>query len=63
MSNPRFAVGQNVAVAPSKQYRPPKGQYRVVGAMPEGDGRFRYRIKGDLESYERVIDELYLSEV
>lgn len=61
MSNPRFTIGQNVAVAPSKQYRPPKGQYRIIGAMPDAGGRFRYRIKGELESYERVIDEIHLS--
>ncbi len=61
MTTPNFAVGQAVSVAPSKTHRPPQGEYVVVGAMPLANGGFQYRIKGDLEKFERVIDERHLS--
>lgn len=61
MRSPRFATGQKVKVAASKLYRQPKGEYRVVSAMPASSGAMQYRIKGDQESYERVIDEIHLS--
>jgi hypothetical protein len=61
MTTPNFAIGQPVSVAHSKQHRPPQGAYHIVGAMPLPNGGFRYRIKGDLEKYERVIDERHLA--
>lgn len=61
MSTPAFAIGQTVNVAPSKTHRPPQGIYRIINAMPLDKGGFQYRIKGDLEKYERVIDERHLS--
>ncbi len=61
MTLPTFAAGQTVSVAPSKQHRPPEGRYRVISAMPLNGGGFQYRIKGDLEKYERVIDERHLA--
>lgn len=63
MTIPRFAVGQSVAVAVSKRYRYPEGAYRVVSAMPASGGATQYRIKGDLEKFERIIDEMHLSDV
>jgi hypothetical protein len=61
MSTPHFATGQSVLVAHSKTHRPPQGKYQVVSAMPLPGGGFQYRIKGDLEKYERVIDERHLA--
>ncbi len=61
MSNLRFAVGQSVSVAYSKLYRRAEGAYRVVGAMPSSGGATQYRIKGDLEKFERIVDELHLA--
>lgn len=61
MTLPAFTAGQTVSVAPSKQHRPPEGTYRVISAMPLNGGGFQYRIKGDLEKYERVIDERHLA--
>lgn len=61
MNTPLFAIGQSVSVAVSKRYRFPEGAYRVVATMPNGDGPTLYRIKGDLERFERVIDEMHLA--
>lgn len=61
MKNLRFAVGQNVSVAYSKRYRHAEGAFRVIAAMPDNGGGIQYRVKGDLEKFERVIDEIHLS--
>ncbi len=61
MTSPFFATGQSVLVAHSKMHRPPQGKYQIVSAMPLPGGGFQYRIKGDLEKYERVIDERHLA--
>ena len=62
MSSPRFTAGQSVSVAVSKRYRHPEGAYRVIGAMPNAGGPTLYRIKGDLEKFERVIEEIHLAD-
>ncbi len=61
MNAPLFTIGQSVSVAVSKRYRVPEGAYHIVAAMPNGDGPTLYRIKGDLEKFERVIDEMHLA--
>jgi hypothetical protein len=61
MSALRFAIGQSVSVAYSKRYPRPAGLYQVVGFMPRAGGATQYRIKGELEKFERIIDEMYLA--
>lgn len=61
MSPPLFAVGQSVSVALSKRHRLPVGPYLIVGAMPNDGGPTLYRIKGELEKFERVIEEMHLA--
>ena len=57
-TKPKFKAGQTVFVtSPSKLNAAPKGRYTIVRALPSGDGPVRYRIKGDLEAFERVVDE------
>jgi hypothetical protein len=63
MSLPAFANGQFVSLAPSKQHRALQGAYRVISAMPRDSGGFQYRIKSELEKYERVVDERHLAAV
>jgi hypothetical protein len=55
----KFKAGQTVFVtSPSRLNAAPKGRYKIVGALPSGgDGPVRYRIKGDLEAFELVVDE------
>lgn len=61
MNTPVFTNGQTVSVALSKQYRATEGVYRIIAAMPLNNGGFQYRIKGELEKYERVVDERHLA--
>lgn len=61
MSQPQFAIGQSVTVAYSKHHRDVQGVYRIIGTLPNGDGPVRYRIKGDADKHERVIDEMHLA--
>jgi hypothetical protein len=61
MTSFRFAVGQSVSVAYSKHYRRAEGAYRVISAMPNSGGGTQYRIKGDLEKFERIVDEIHLA--
>ena len=61
MANLRFAVGQSVSVAYSKHTRRAEGAYRIIGAMPNSGGATQYRVKGDLEKFERIVDELHLA--
>lgn len=61
MTTPFFTVGQSVAVAVSKRYPHPKGLYQVVALMPNGGGSVLYRIKSDLEKFDRVVDATHLA--
>jgi len=59
MKKPTFTVGQSVLLAPSKRLSFAGGKYTIIAAMP-GGGRTQYRVKGDAEKFERVIDEILL---
>lgn len=61
MTQLRFTVGQSVSVAHSKHHRHAEGPYRVICAMPNSGGSTKYRIKGDLEKFERIVDEVHLA--
>lgn len=62
MTAPLFTAGQNVTVAASKRYPQTQGAYRVIAAMPNGGaGPTLYRIKNDLEKFERVVDAAHLA--
>lgn len=61
MSEPVFAAGQKVLLTRAKLHPPAQGAYRIVSAMPDDRGGFQYRIKGDLEKFERVIEERHLA--
>lgn len=61
MSAPNFTTGQKVSLAASKQHPAPQNPYTIMSAMPDNRGGFQYRIKGDLEKFERVIDERFLA--
>jgi len=63
MKKPSFTVGQTVSLAPSKRYAPPNGNYTVVAALPNSGGPIQYRIKGEQEKFERVIEEIHLGAV
>jgi hypothetical protein len=39
------------------------GDYKILGYQPNEDGEPRYRIKSELEQYERIARESELSQV
>ena len=52
-----FYVGQTVLVGASGAMGAPSGRYKIISAMPLTHGIVRYRVKGELERFERVIEE------
>jgi len=52
----QFSVGEVVTWIPDLLLRSEsRGDYRIVGRMPDRDGDHIYRIKNPLEAYERVV--------
>lgn len=60
MSPLKYHAGQRVSVTRGGGFALPGGSYRVVGALPRGDGPQQYRIRNDTETFDRVIDEARL---
>jgi hypothetical protein len=57
----QFSVGEVVTWIPDVLLRSEtRGNYRVVGELPDRDGDHIYRIKSPLEEYERVVKESLL---
>ena len=57
MAQMKYRAGQRVSVLRGSGFTMPSGSYRVVGALPSGDGPQQYRIRNDSETFDRVIDE------
>lgn len=60
MTGPKYKAGQRVMIGRSKAQSAPRGRYRIVSAQPNPGGAVRYRIKGEVEQFERVVDETEL---
>jgi hypothetical protein len=59
----QFHIGQTVHLRPSAfTHGAAPGLYEIRAALPEENGRNRYRIKSLIEPYERVVLEDELSE-
>jgi hypothetical protein len=56
-----FSAGQSVILAPSKQLAFAGGKYTIVAALPRTNERRQYRVKGESENFERVLDEVHLT--
>lgn len=57
MPTPLYEPGQTVQVAHTRVGATPAGRYVVVRALPSDGGARRYRVKGETENCERVVDE------
>ncbi len=63
MSLQHFTAGARVIVSAMGRFSAPAGICTVVQALPrEGNQAGRYRIKSDLEKFERIIEAYRLSE-
>jgi hypothetical protein len=63
MAQYKYNAGQRVSVSRGAGAAFPGGSYRVVGALPSGDGPQQYRIRNEAEMFDRVIDETRLEAV
>jgi hypothetical protein len=64
MQQHRFRIGQSIEFKYSLRTRSAApGRYRIVGYQPSEDGEARYRIKSDLEQYERIAREDELNRI
>jgi hypothetical protein len=52
-----FRSGQTVRLQHSMRRSNPAGMFKIVRALPEGNGEREYRIKSADEPYERVVKE------
>lgn len=60
MAQLKYSAGQRVAVLRGSGFSVPGGSYRIVGALPRGDGPQQYRIRNDNEMFDRIVDEARL---
>ncbi|MDX2238992.1 MAG: hypothetical protein NW203_15625 [Hyphomonadaceae bacterium] len=56
-AKPKFKIGQNVHVLPSRMSMAPTGRYKITRAMPAGGGATQYCVKREGEACERVVSE------
>lgn len=59
MAPTKFSAGERVSVARGK-IGSPAGFVEVLVALPRDSGPQQYRVRGDGENFERVIDEARL---
>ncbi|MEJ0060305.1 MAG: hypothetical protein WDM79_12305 [Terricaulis sp.] len=57
ISSPRYKAGQTVLIGASRMNTAPAGRYTIVMPLPSGGGAMRYRVKGEKEACERVVEE------
>ena len=54
----RFALGRTVRLSRSLVMpNVAAGEYTIIALLPPRDGEFQYRVKSNLEPYERVVKE------
>jgi hypothetical protein len=60
----KYAVGERVVFSSKQLVKVAPGHYEVRALLPLDRGRLQYRLKSELERYERVVseDELALIE-
>lgn len=63
MAQTRFSAGQRLQVARSNTFGAASGFCSVVNPLPREAGPQQYRVRGDNESFDRIIDEARLDAV
>jgi len=59
----RFSAGSTIRLSRSLVMPTvASGDYTIVALLPPRDGEFQYRVKSELEPYERVVKEDALDE-
>ena len=63
MAQPRFRAGQRVQVTRANGYGGPSGFCSIVTALPRDAGPQQYRVRGDEENFDRIVEEARLEAV
>ena len=63
MAHTKFGAGQRVTIVSSGAFSAPSGSYRVIRALPRESGPQQYRVKNDVEMFDRILDEARLAAV
>ena len=53
----QYTVGEHVIFSGKQLLRTAPGYYEIRALLPPDSGRFRYRLKSELERFERVVSE------
>ena len=62
MAQTKFSAGQRVSIARGG-IGSPAGMFNVLMALPRDAGPQQYRVRGDTETFDRVVDEASLQAV
>lgn len=63
MSQTLFRAGQRVQALRGGAVGGPSGFFAIVSPLPRDAGPQRYRVRGDNEAFERIVDEMRLEAV
>jgi len=63
MAQTRFSAGQRVQVTRAHTFGAASGFCSVLNPLPREAGPQQYRVRGDEESFDRIIDEARLEAV
>jgi hypothetical protein len=63
MARTKFAAGQRVAMVGQRSPFSAHGVFRIVSVLPKENGPQQYRVRGDGELHDRVVDEVRLEAV
>lgn len=54
----KFSIGQRVTLSATRFDRfPQAGTFKIMALLPASNGEQQYRIKHDMEAFERMVDE------
>lgn len=57
MAQPQFRAGQRVHVQRGGAVGAPSGYFAIVAALPRESGPQQYRVRGEGEPFDRIIEE------
>jgi hypothetical protein len=63
MAQTKFSAGQRASVVARGSFGGPAGVVSIVSALPREAGPQQYRVKGEGENFERIVDEVRLEAV
>lgn len=63
MARTKFGEGQRVSILRSGAFAAPSGPCRIVSALPLERGPQQYRVRSEIEGFDRIIDEARLEAV